>query len=99
MKLIEILTSIERPTGWSKSSYYRLRSAASRVLKLNDGNVEINQDNMNEMLANLEIIINYKNGGIRPNNRTFKTYITEIRRYILYNNNILKYGNSETRHA
>ncbi|MFN8251575.1 MAG: hypothetical protein U0V75_06800 [Ferruginibacter sp.] len=85
MKLNEALEITEKPRGWSSSSYYRLRSAALRILKANDCEVDVNFSNLDSVLETLNLDVNYQNGVLKNSNRTYKTYITEIKRYIKYN--------------
>lgn len=81
MKIDELLKVTERPIGWSKGSYYRLRSASSRFYNaVKDRNVEVNDTNIDNILTNIDVIIEYRNNGYTYN-RTMKTYISEIKRY------------------
>ncbi|MCC7525536.1 MAG: hypothetical protein IT250_11985 [Chitinophagaceae bacterium] len=85
MKLIEALEITEKPRGWSSSSYYRLRSAAHRLLKSNDCEIDVNFENLDSILNTLSLDVNYQNGILKKSNRTYKTYIAEVKRYIKYN--------------
>lgn len=85
MKLVEALEITEKPRGWSNSSYYRLRSAAMRILKSNDCEIEVNFTNLDSVLNDLKLYVNYQSGVSKNYSRTYKTYITEIKRYIKYN--------------
>jgi hypothetical protein len=82
MKLREILMISEKPRGWSYSSYYRLRSVSSRILNANNCDIEIDLSNMDSVLNMLNLEVRYKDGFIKSYNRTYKTYITEVKRYI-----------------
>jgi len=84
MKLYEILSINGLPKGWSRSSYYRLRSACSRAKKLNDISSEVNDQNIDIVLNAVNLGIKYKNNAPKHDNRTHKTYIAEIKRYYKY---------------
>ena len=84
MKLDDLLKIKERPTGWSKSSYYRLKSTCNRILNNKHANKEVTIDNIEDIIKDINIEITYKNGEPSLNNRTYKTYISEIKRYIKY---------------
>ena len=82
MKDTDLLNVIERPKGWSKSAYYRLRSICSRVKKGSEKHFNVTDDNLDEFLSSIRIRINRKGPGAYS--RTHKTYISELRRYFNY---------------
>ena len=99
MKLSELLVVSEKPLGWSNPSYYRVKSVAARILKCNNPEIEVTEVNLDYVLKSLNINVNYKNGRPKVDNRTYKTYITEIRRYILHNLKKSNYGCKESKRA
>ena len=79
-----ILEVNEKPNGWSKSAYYRLRSACGRFNKvIKDSDIEVSDDNIDELLVNIDINIKHRDAKFKYS-RTNKTYIGEIKRYYRY---------------
>jgi len=99
MKLLEVLCVDKKPKGWSIASYYRARSVSKRILECNNTDVEITNSNLNSVLENIHINVNYKNGKPNYSNRTYKTYLTEIKRYIKYNLKEFNNGNKKSKRA
>ena len=97
MKLSESLAKIEKPTSWSKARYYRARSIRGRILQLNNPEIEVTKFNLDSVLQNLKISVNYRHGGPKHNNRTYKTYISEIKRYMLLNLNETNNGSKKNK--